>query len=75
MPRYPFIDPVVHREVTLVVNSDITASGVEHPDCDRLADVSPEMDAFYCTQCSWNGRISGAWFVDMFHKANDGGSQ
>lgn len=66
MSSHPFIDPVSHQPVVLHVSTDITACGVEHPDCDQLADVSPNLDAFYCRCCRWNGRISGAWFADLF---------
>lgn len=62
---HPFTDLVSGRAVVLHVSADPTASGVEHPDCDQLADVSPGLDAFYCSKCRWSGRISGAWFVDL----------
>lgn len=39
--------------------------GVMHGTCPQLADVSPDLDCFYCPECRWNGRISGAWAMDM----------
>lgn len=65
MSAHPFVDPITRQTVVLQASKDRTAMGVEHGDCDRLADVSAELDAFYCTKCQWNGRISGAWFMDM----------
>lgn len=40
--------------------------GVVHAGCDRLAEVSPELDCFYCSDCGRQGRISGAWFMDLW---------
>lgn len=62
MSAHPFVDPVRGREVTLHIGD---TPGVEHPDCDVRADVSPQLDCFYCPACGWNGRISGAWFIDL----------
>jgi hypothetical protein len=59
---YPFTDPVSGRGC--VVHFGV-APGIEHPDCTFRAQVSPELDAFYCTHCRWKGRISGAWFMDL----------
>lgn len=75
--RYPFIDPISGQEVVLVMGDEDSkpydgSHGVEHPDCEELADVSPELDAFYCTGCKWNGRISGAWFMDLWQKSRSG---
>lgn len=39
--------------------------GIEHPGCPMLADLALELDAFYCTRCTVNGRVSGAWCVAM----------
>jgi hypothetical protein len=68
--KYPFTDLVSHREVTLHMGVE---PGVEHPDCIYRAEVSPELDCFFCTHCGWNGRISGAWFMDllMAHPQHD----
>lgn len=59
---HPFTDPISHETVVLHVDDD---PGVSHPRCDQRARVSPELDCFYCTACRWNGRISGAWYIDM----------
>lgn len=59
--RHRFTDPITRTEVTLIVRDDV--AGVEHPQCDHLADVSAELDAFYCTVCEWSGRIGGAWYA------------
>jgi hypothetical protein len=44
--------------------------GVDHPGCDERADLSVELDAFYCPKCRWNGRISGAWAVDVIESCS-----
>ena len=71
--RFAFVDPIRDCECVLVVPPDgrVFPShgepkiGVEHPGCTQAADLSIELDAFYCTTCRWNGRVSGAWCVDM----------
>jgi hypothetical protein len=40
-------------------------TGVAHPGCDQLADISINLDAFYCRVCRYSGRVSGAWVVDL----------
>lgn len=65
-------DPIRHHNVTLVIpdggrifpSDGEPKIGIEHPGCDQLADLSVELDAFYCQACKWNGRVSGAWAVD-----------
>lgn len=59
--RYPFTDPISGQRCFL----RLPEKAIEHPDCEHLADVSPELDAFYCSTCRWNGRVSGAWVVDV----------
>lgn len=67
MSRHDFTDPIHPSErVVLVIEETFDATGVEHPECARLAHVSPDLDAFYCQRCHWNGRISGAWFMDLW---------
>jgi hypothetical protein len=63
---HAFTDPITNREVTLIVGEEMDATGVRHPGCPALAHVSPDLDAFYCAACRWNGRISGAWFMDLW---------
>lgn len=65
-----FTDPSSDRTVTLVIQGPDPSFwngtiGVRHGDCPTLADVSPDIDAFYCQACRWNGRVSGAWAIDM----------
>ena len=38
---------------------------VRHPGCDAYADVSLHLDAFYCVECHYNGRVSGAWVQEV----------
>lgn len=57
----PFHDLVSGEPCALVIGRDTV--GVEHPECTYLADVSVNLDAFYCTKCGANGRVSGAWVV------------
>lgn len=72
-PRFAFLDPIQNRQCVLVVPPDgrVFASrgepkiGIEHPDCDQVADLSIDLDAFYCPVCRWNGRVSGAWCVHV----------
>lgn len=69
---HDFTDPISGRRLRVVTDGTFDGSGVEHPDCGRLADVSPELDAFFCPACQWNGRISGAWFMDLHGAHRDG---
>lgn len=70
---YSFRDPIKQRVCQLVVprdgsyfpTGDEPKIGIAHPDCDHIADVSPNLDAFYCPACRWNGRVSGAWVVGV----------
>ena len=72
-----FTDPTCGETCVLVIPNDVDASvwtnrpslkiGVQHPRCGSLADLSVELDCFYCPTCGWNGRISGAWAVDLIN--------
>lgn len=42
--------------------------GVEHPDCDYRGQVSPELDCWFCSHCCAQGRMSGAWFMDLLNR-------
>lgn len=71
---HAFVDPISGREVFLSFTTDDPSwwdgtAGVAHGVCDRLADVSADLDAFYCPDCKWSGRISGVWAVDMIRQA------
>lgn len=59
----------VANDVNVTLHTDEPV-GVSHPDCDQRADVFPQLDAFFCTKCQWNGRISGAWFLDLLAEKN-----
>ena len=70
--RWPFIDPIRQVGVTLVVDRTkrlFDALTVEHPGCDVPADVSADLDAFYCRTCHWNGRIDGMWAIELWDAA------
>ncbi len=43
--------------------------GIAHPGCPELADLAVELDAFFCAACGWNGRVSGAWCMDLIRAA------
>lgn len=45
---------------------------VRHPDCDKWADVTIELDAFYCVKCRMNGRVPGYWVAELVAIARDG---
>lgn len=64
---HPFIDPVSGEACAVHMGKD--DPGVEHPRCGYRAEVTPELDAFFCRYCGWNGRLSGAWFVDLLREA------
>jgi hypothetical protein len=74
--RVPFLDFTrVGTQVVLVIPPGAQLFGqpkigVEHPGCAQLADLSCELDAFYCTMCRWNGRCSGAWVEGQIRAAS-----
>jgi hypothetical protein len=62
----------------LYVNAD-GSHGVEHHvlgdrglHCPEWADVTPELDAWFCSHCLRTGRISGAWVRDCIDRVRDG---
>lgn len=59
---HQFVDHA--HDVTVTVHFG-DAPGVEHPGCAYRAEVFPELDAFFCRGCRWNGRISGEWFMQL----------
>ena len=64
--QHPFVDPVSGRPCVLHMGDEPGVEpGVEHPGCIYRAEVAPQLDCFYCRYCWWNGRISGAWFMDL----------
>lgn len=66
--RRPFVDPVkgVERELVVLIGPPaFDALKVEHG-CSDLADVSADLDAWFCPVCHAQGRISGAWALDVY---------
>lgn len=59
----PFTDLVSGEPCALVIRMTGPAE-VAHPRCYELADLVMGLDAFYCTKCQYNGRVSGAWCSD-----------
>lgn len=57
-----FRDPITGLMCELVAVPEV---GVKHPRCAKLADLCAELDAFYCPHCGMNGRISGAWAMQL----------
>ena len=43
--------------------------GIAHPRCISIADLAIELDAFFCSTCKRNGRVSGAWCRDVIEAA------
>ena len=76
--RAPFTDPVSDTECVLVVppggrvypEPGEPKIGIVHPGCDALADLAVDLDAFFCPACKRNGRVSGAWCVDVIEGAS-----
>lgn len=64
MNEYPFRNLAGGDGCTLLVTPG-EPPGVRHPDCTALAGVAVELDAFYCTACGYNGRVSGGWVHDL----------
>jgi len=67
MPRndsWVFTDYITGDRCFLVVQSGVKP-GIRHPKCPVMADIIVELDAFYCLECHYSGRISGAWARDI----------
>lgn len=71
--RRSFVDPTSgkERELLVLTNCDgaFDALKVDHG-CSELADVSADLDAWFCPACQRSGRISGAWAVDMWQQGH-----
>lgn len=70
--RRSFVDPVkgVERELVVLIGAPVfEALKVEHG-CTDLADVSANLDAWFCPVCHAGGRISGAWAFDVYDEVN-----
>ena len=59
---------VIPRSGRLHPDRDEPKIGIRHPGCKSLADITVELDAFWCLQCQWNGRVSGNWVIDQVRK-------
>lgn len=66
-----FTDLVSGQECKLLFTLEDGAgiASVRHPGCEEIADLSIELDAFYCRECKYNGRVSGAWCADVMKAA------
>lgn len=68
-----FVDPIRNAPCVLVVppegrvypSEGESKIGVRHPDCEVLADLAIELDAFHCQSCGRGGRVSGGWAIDV----------
>lgn len=71
--RRSFVDPTSgkERELLVLTNCDgaFDALKVDHG-CSDLADVSTDLDAWFCPVCHARGRISGAWALDVYDEVN-----
>lgn len=70
-PELEFFDPLHGAYSTLVLGDSARESGVRHDGCDALALVEPAIDSAWCSECSWQARISGAWVMSHFEEALD----
>ena len=72
-----FTDPIREQQCTLVIppgghvfpEPGEPKIGVAHPGCETVADLTIELDAFWCAAWHWNGRVSGAWCLDEIKAA------
>lgn len=64
-----FTDPISGQVCIVMFPTAGGLPGIDHPNCATLADLSIELDAFYCPTCQMNGRISGAWCADLIAEA------
>lgn len=44
-------------------------TGVQHPGCTEVADLSLDLDCWYCASCRRQGRVSGAWAAERIQAA------
>lgn len=65
-PAYEFTEWVTGETCYVVINGE-KGPIVQHRGCPQMAPVTMELDAFYCTKCRFNGRISGAWVADLIN--------
>lgn len=73
--RSDFVDVISGTTYVVAVDQGVPffdSAKVEHPGCEGRADVSADLDCFYCTVCRLSGRISGAWVFDLWNGAYNG---
>lgn len=61
--EYAFLELTSLTECWLVITPQLNAR-IKHPDCPQLADISLELDAFYCVRCRFGGRVSAYWVLE-----------
>lgn len=71
--EFPFVDPMTGDTLVVVFGAAPLVPydgkhGVRHDGCERLADVSPDLDCWFCPECRRQGRVSGAWFMDLWQE-------
>ena len=59
-----FTDYLTGDRCFLVIDPD-GKPGVRHRNCSVMAALIAELDAFYCMECGYNGRVSGRWAVEI----------
>ena len=67
LPRgesWVFTDYLTGDRCFLVIDPD-GKPGVRHRNCPVMAALVAELDAFYCMECGYNGRVSGRWAVEI----------
>lgn len=68
MSRHDFRADATGDLLELVIDESLLGEhGVEHPGCNELASIRPDLDAFLCTTCGYGGRIHGAWVIELWH--------
>lgn len=70
--EHVFRDPISRRLCVLRIGVGVDrlrpglpGAVVSHGTCPQPANVSPDLDNFYCSTCGWNGRVSGEWVMDL----------
>jgi hypothetical protein len=62
-----FTDPTTGQ--THVITDDPNGPriplGVQHPECDKLADIYPDINGFWCRHCGHVGQINGDWITSL----------
>lgn len=67
-----FTDPTNPGAMLALVVDDAGTPTVEHLPCGTGADVTVELDAWYCPACSRRGRVAGSWVVSIVRAVGAG---